>query len=158
LNHISVAQEHYGTATTETLMSEMLRDREEIDHGPNFFLGACVAGSLHSLGVRMLSDLLESAGWKIYFTGANTPSSSLLDLVNRFRVDVLGISATTPSDIAEVRRLIDAVRKSKKAKTRIMVGGRIFCEFPNLWKTVGADASSIDAISGVKVAQKLAAS
>jgi hypothetical protein len=36
-----------------------------------------------------------------------------------------------------------------------MVGGRIFNDFPTLWKKVGADAFAKDAISGVNTAYKL---
>jgi len=158
MNHISVAQEHYCTATTELLMSEIYRDKAEIDRGPHFFLGTCVAGVQHSLGIRMLSDLLGSNGWKVYFTGANTPSASLVELLRRFKVDVLGISAATSMDLAQVRQLIAAVRSSSKTKTKILIGGRIFNEYPTLWKKVGADAFAKDALAGVQMAYKLVSS
>ncbi len=157
MNHISVAQEHFCTASTEMLMGELRRDLEQSDRGPHFFLGTCVAGAQHSVGVRMLSELLESNGWKVYFTGANTPSTSLVDLISRFHIDVLGISAATAMDLPQVRRLIDAVRSSGKTNTRILVGGRIFNEVKGLWKKVGADAWAKDAVSGVDVAYKLVA-
>ena len=157
MNHISVAQEHYCTASTEMLMGELRRDLEQSDRGPHFFLGTCVAGAQHSVGIRMLSELLESNGWKVYFTGANTPSASLVDLISKFHIDVLGISAATAMDLPQVRRLIQAVRSSGKTKTRIMVGGRVFNEVNGLWKKVGADAWAKDAVSGVEVAYKLVA-
>jgi MerR family transcriptional regulator, light-induced transcriptional regulator len=155
MNHISVAQEHYCTASTEMLMGELAREREEAPRGPHFFLGTCVAGAQHSLGIRMLSELLETSGWKVYFTGANTPSASLVELIDKFHIDVLGISAATAMDLPQVRKLIEAVRNSKKENTKIMVGGRVFNEFPALWKKLGADAWSKDAVSGVNVAYKL---
>lgn len=155
INHISVAQEHYCTASTELIMGELQRDLEQSDRKPHFFLGTCVAGAQHSIGVRMLSELLEANGWKVYFTGANTPTASLIDLIERFKIDVLGISAATTMDLPQVRRLIEAVRKSGRSKTRIMVGGRVFNEFPKLWKKIGADSWAKDAISGARMAQKL---
>ena len=155
MNHISVAQEHYCTASTEMLMGELRRDLEQSDRGPHFFLGTCVAGAQHSVGIRMLTELLESNGWKVYFTGANTPTASLVELISKFHVDVLGISAATAMDLPQVRRLIEAVRSSSKVKTRIMVGGRVFNDVPGLWKKVGADAWAKDAISGVNAAYKL---
>lgn len=157
MNHISVAQEHYCTASTEMLMGELRRELEQSDRGPHFFLGTCVAGAQHSVGIRMLSELLESNGWKVYFTGANTPSASLLELISKFHIDVLGISAATAMDLPQVRRLIEAVRASGKTKTRIMVGGRVFNEVKGLWKKVGADAWARDALTGVDVAFKLVA-
>jgi len=155
MNHISVAQEHYCTASTEMLMGELRRELEQSDRGPHFFLGTCVAGAQHSVGIRMLSELLESNGWKVYFTGANTPTASLVELISKFHIDVLGISAATAMDLPQVRRLIEAVRNSGKAKTRIMVGGRVFNEVSGLWRKMGADAWARDAVSGVNVAFKL---
>lgn len=155
MNHISVAQEHYCTATTEMLLGEINRECEEIDRGPHFFLGTCVAGVQHSIGIRMISELLGSNGWKVYYTGANTPSANLVDLISKFHIDVLGISAATAKDLGQVRELIGAVRTSNKAKTKIMVGGRIFNEYPSLWKKVGADATAKDALAAVDLAYKL---
>ncbi|HWR17865.1 MAG TPA: cobalamin-dependent protein [Terriglobales bacterium] len=155
MNQISVAQEHYCTATTEMLIGEISRDRDEIDRGPHFFLGTCVAGAHHTVGIRMLSELMESNGWKVYFTGANTPSSNLVELTSRFNIDVLGISAATCMELAVCRKLIASVKLKNKKKTRIMVGGRIFNEFPNLWSKVGADSWSQDAVSAVNVAREL---
>lgn len=155
MNHISVAQEHYCTATTESLMSEIRGESAEIDRGPHFFLGTCAAGVQHSLGIRMLSELLGANAWKVYFTGANTPSASLVDLISRFKVDVLGISAATSMDLPQVRQLITAVRQSSKSETKILIGGRIFNEFPELWKKVGADSYAKDAVAGMKAADKL---
>jgi methanogenic corrinoid protein MtbC1 len=155
MNHISVAQEHYCTATTELMMGELHRDREEMDRGPHFFLGTCVAGGYHSVGIRMVSELLEAAGWKVYFTGANTPAADIVELISRFTVNVLGISAATPMDLPQVRKLIRAVRTTTKANTKIMVGGRVFNDFPELWKKVGADAWEKDAVSAVTMAFKL---
>jgi len=155
MNHISVAQEHFCTASTEMLMGELRRELEQSDRGPHFFLGTCVAGAQHSVGIRMLSELLESNGWKVYFTGANTPTASLVELIGKFQIDVLGISAATAMDLPQVRRLVEAVRSSGKKKTRIMVGGRVFNEVKGLWKKVGADAWAKDALTGVNVAYKL---
>ena len=155
MNHISVAQEHYCTAATETLMGEVRRDFQDAERGPHFFVGTCVAGSQHSIGVRMLSELLEATGWKVYFTGANTPTGNLVELISKFHIDVIGISAATAMDLPQVRRLIGAVGESGKTKTKIMVGGLIFNEFPDLWKKVGADAFAPDAVAGVDMAFKL---
>lgn len=155
INHISVAQEHYCTASTELIMGEMQRDLDPIAQKPHFFLGTCVAGAQHSLGVRMLSELLEANGWKVYFTGANTPTQSLIGLIAQFKIDVLGISAATTMDLPQVRKLIEAVRKSGKVRTKIIVGGRVFNEHPMLWKKVGADAWAKDAVSGMKLAQRM---
>jgi MerR family transcriptional regulator, light-induced transcriptional regulator len=157
VNHISVAQEHYCTATTEMLMSEVHAQRRPQAQDGRLFVGACVAGEQHSIGVRMVSEVMEAKGWRAYCTGANTPTASLLDMVRRMHVHVLGISCATALHLTAVRQLLAAVRDLGRP-TRLMVGGRMFCEFPGLWKKVGADGFAEDAESAVRVAAKLVGS
>jgi len=100
---------------------------------------------------------METNGWRAYLTGANTPTASLVDMVRRMQVHIFGISCATAMHLAAVRQLIGAVRDCGQS-TKIMVGGRIFCEFPGLWKKLGADAFAEDAEAAVRVAAKLVSS
>jgi methanogenic corrinoid protein MtbC1 len=156
VNQISVAQEHYCTAVSERVLSQLrFEQREKKDS--RFFVGACVEGEQHALGIRMVGEVLDSHGWRVYLTGANTPTNSLLDLVRRTNVQVLGVSCATVLYLPNLRRLVHAV-KEIGSRVRIMVGGRVFNEFPGLWRTVSADAYAEDATSAVRVAEKLAPS
>jgi len=155
VNQITVAQEHYCTATTEKLMSEVYAQRPPSGSVSKFFVGACVAGEQHAMGIRMVTETMEANGWRVYLTGANTPTASIVDMVRRLQVHVLGISCSTVLHLAALRELIAAVRAAGRS-TQVMVGGRIFCEFPGLWKRVGADGFAEDASSAVRVAAKLA--
>lgn len=155
VNQITVAQEHYCTAMTETMMSEVHARAESGGSDHHLFVGACVAGEQHSIGIRMVCEVMETNGWRVYCTGANTPASSIIDLVRRFEVNVMGLSCATAINLAAIRQVIGAVRESAKG-TRIMVGGRMFNEFPGLWKKVGADGFAEDATTAIRVAAKLA--
>ena len=155
VNQITVAQEHYCTANTEMLMSAMRAKAEDKPVDGHLFVGACVAGEQHSIGLRMVCETMEAQGWRTYFTGANTPTSSVVDLMKRLNVQVLGLSCATPMQLPSLRLTIAAVRASGKA-ARILVGGRIFGEFPGLWKKVGANGFAEDAASAVRVVGKLA--
>jgi len=153
LNHISVAQEHYCTGSAEILMSEMRDDDAGAKNG-HLFVGACVAGEQHSIGIRMVSEIMEAGGWTVYFTGANTPTASLVDLVKRLKVQVLGISCATVLNLLALRELMQSVRQAS-AETKIMVGGRIFNESPGLWKKLNADGYADSAAKVPAAALKL---
>jgi methanogenic corrinoid protein MtbC1 len=155
VNQITVAQEHYCTATTEMLMSEVHAREQAGPADGHLFVGACVAGEQHDIGIRMVCEVLETHGWRAYCTGANTPTASLADLVKRLNVAAIGLSCATALYLPVVRQAIAAVRETAKP-TKIMVGGRIFADFPGLWKKVGADAFAEDAASAVRVGAKLA--
>ncbi len=155
VNQITVAQEHYCTAITDAMIGELKgRANPEAGDGP-LFVGACVPGEQHSIGLRMVCDEMEAHNWRVYFTGANTPTTSIVDLIKRLNVAALGLSCATPMQLPNLRLAIASVRASRR-DTKIMVGGRVFNDFPGLWKKVGADAYAEDASSAARVAAKLA--
>jgi methanogenic corrinoid protein MtbC1 len=154
LHHISVAQEHYCTQSTEILMSEMRSEEEQGKRNGHLFVGACVAGEQHSIGMRMVSEMMEAHGWSVYCTGANTPTASLVDLVGRLKVQVLGISCASVLNLMAVRELTQAVRQASP-RTKIAVGGRVFNESPGLWKKIGADIFAEKATSAPQAAARL---
>ena len=154
-NQISVAREHYATATTELYMAE-IKGPEPARRLRRSFVGTCAIGESHSLGIRMMSELLDKQGWRVYYTGANTPIAGIVDLFGQFPIHVLGVSAATAMQLSNVRKLIDALRGNKRSRhVKILVGGKIFNDSPNLWKSVGADGYAPNAIKGVVLANKL---
>lgn len=155
-NQISVAQEHYCTAATQLVMSQLYPYLfASAKKGPRL-VAACVSGELHEIGARMVADFFEMDGWDTYFLGANTPTESILRTIDERHPDFLAISATMTFHLERVRELITAVRQSG-LKVRVMVGGYPFNIAPNLWQSIGADAYAGDAQSAVIAAERLVA-
>ena len=70
----------------------------------------------------------------------------IIDHLNENPTELLAISATTASQILEVKSLIERIKTDDNlGKTKILVGGRAFNEAPGLWKKVGADSYASDA-------------
>lgn len=155
-NKISVAQEHYCTAATQLIMSQLYPHIFALDRKGRAMVATCVAGDLHELGVRMVADFFEMDGWDTFYLGANTPHEGVIDTIVERRAEVLAVSATLATHVHAVRELIDAVRASPAvANVSILVGGHPFNEDPDLWKTVGADATAPDAQQAVDLANRL---
>jgi len=156
INKITVAQEHYCTAATQMIMSQLY---QQIFAGPRVsrrFVGACVAGDLHEIGMRMISDIFELEGWDTAFLGSNVPTADLIKTLIDFRADVLGISTTITPHIAEVVNTIAAVRATPACdRIKILVGGPPFSAIPDLWRRVGADGTSPDVRGVVAIACQL---
>lgn len=156
MNEVSVAQEHYCTAATQLIMSQLY---------PHIFAGAkpegtlvaaSVGGELHELGVRMVADFFEMAGWNTIYLGANTPVASVVEAVVEHSADVLGASVTISHHLGEVATLLRAVRADPRcADVKILVGGRPFNVAPELWREVGADGWAADADGAVALAARL---
>jgi methanogenic corrinoid protein MtbC1 len=78
---ISVAQEHFCTAATQLIMSQLYPLVFDSDKKGLRCVAACVSGELHELGIRMVSDFLEMEGWDTYYLGANSPASGILSAI-----------------------------------------------------------------------------
>jgi methanogenic corrinoid protein MtbC1 len=154
-NQISVAQEHYCTAATQMIMSQLyprIFGRERLGRK---LVATCVSGELHELGVRMIADFFEMEGWDTYYLGANMPAPSIAQAVAERQADVLAVSATITFHVAQVEDLIATVRASGVDQhVRIIVGGYPFNISSTLWQTVGADGHARDAKEAVRVANR----
>ncbi len=153
LKKISVAQEHFCSAATQIVMSQLLLRAPGAERCGRGIVIACVSGDLHDLGARMVSDFFEMAGWDMYFCGANTPHAAVVQSLVERTADVLAISATMGYHLHAVQELIELVRTDPRcARLRVMVGGHPFTIDPALWRTVGADGTAADADAAVTLA------
>ncbi len=158
INRISVAQEHYCTAATQAIMSQLYPYIFSGQRNGRTLVAACVAGDLHELGARVVSDLLEMEGWDTIYLGANVPSSDIARVVIEREAKLLALSTTMTFHVRVTASLIDEIRRSRAAAVKIMVGGHPFNVAPELWRQVGADAWARDGIEAISVAAELAGS
>lgn len=145
LHRISVAQEHFCTAATQLVMSQLSPRIFATPRVGRTLVATCVAGELHEIGLRMVSDFFEMEGWDSYYLGASTPPESVLQTILDRGADLLIVSATLVAHVPAVARLIRRLRESEAADVPVLVGGYPFNAAPGLWRQVGADACSQDA-------------
>jgi methanogenic corrinoid protein MtbC1 len=158
LNLLSVAQEHYCTAATQLVMSQLYPRIFSSERNGLTLVATCVAGDLHEIGLRMVADFFEMEGWDTFYVGANAPTASVVQTVVERGADVLAVSATITSHVRALRELVAAVRANERARgVKILAGGYPFNVAPGLWREVGADASASDAAGAVETAARLLA-
>lgn len=156
MNEITVAEEHYCTAATQLIMSQLYPMIFATPRIGRRLVAACVGGDLHEIGVRMVADFFEMAGWDTYYLGANVPLEGIIDSVTERRANVLAISATMSYHVSAVADVIRAVRQNSGHRAiRILVGGYPFRVDPELWRSVGADGFAVDASEAVTLANRL---
>lgn len=155
-NEVSVAQEHYCTAATQLIMSQLYPRIFRTEKNGRRLVATSVAGELHEIGVRMIADFFEMEGWDTYYLGANSPASGVLQSLAERDAHVLAVSATMTFHLRAVEEMIAAVRASAAAESVwILVGGYPFNVEPELWRRVGADAYAADAAGAVAAAERL---
>ena len=155
-NQISVAQEHYCTAATQMIMSQLYPYIFASEKNGRTLVASCVSNDLHEIGVRMVSDFFEMEGWDTFYLGANTPIRDLLQTLKQRTADLVLLSATMTFHLRYVREMIAAIRRDAvTSRVKIMVGGYPFNVAPDLWKQIGADGFAQNASSAVETAENL---
>jgi MerR family transcriptional regulator, light-induced transcriptional regulator len=156
INRITVAQEHYCTAATQLIMSQLYPQIFASTKNGRVLIASCVAGDLHEIGVRMVADFFEMDGWNTFYLGANTPHESVISTIVERHADVLAVSATISYHVDAVRDLISAVRQHPATgRVKILAGGYPFNRDVDLWRQVGADGSAFDAQQAITLANQL---
>ena len=146
MNQLSVAQEHYCTAATQLVMSQLYPRLFRTEKQGRRVVATSVAGELHEIGARIITDFFEMEGWDTYYLGANCPTADILKTLSERKPDLLAVSATMTFHVRAVEELVGRVRASEEFRgVKIMVGGYPFNVEPDLWKRVGADAYAADA-------------
>jgi methanogenic corrinoid protein MtbC1 len=108
---ITVADEHLASAIVERILAILYsrgfvappRSRETL-------LLSCLEGEEHQLGLRIAADVLEGAGFVVFFLGANVPLDDLVAAVSRHRPAAVGLSGTLPGSHVKLERAVEAVR------------------------------------------------
>jgi MerR family transcriptional regulator, light-induced transcriptional regulator len=155
-NKITVAQEHYITAATQLIMSQLYPYISNSEKTGKVLVATSVIKELHEVGVRMVADFFEMDGWNTFYLGANTPTESIIQTIISKKADLVLISATISSHIGEVMDLIRTVRRCAECRDpKIIVGGYPFNVDNNLWEKVGADGQAEDAETAIEMAEKL---
>ncbi len=155
-NSISVATEHFCSAATQSIMSQLYPHIFSTERIGRTFVAACIGGELHEIGVRMVSDFFEMEGWDTYYLGANTPVSSIIKASEENSADIIGLSAAMPYHRSLLRKTIKQIRESEEGKrARIMIGGNAVNLKKEGWKEFGADAYAPNAQQAIQIAGKI---
>jgi methanogenic corrinoid protein MtbC1 len=117
---------------------------------------ACVAGNHHAIGLRMVADAFQLAGWEIQYLGADVPNLSLVRQVKEWRPHLVGLSVSFPQQLKAVKALIAELNGGLgSARPAVIVGGLAINRFNQLGEIVGADATSSNAESAVAIANRM---
>lgn len=156
-NSISVAHEHIASAIVARLMIylyDLLIPAGDRNKGT--VLVASVVNEYHDIGAQMVSDTFEENGWKVWFMGSNVPVQDVTDFMSQNKPDILALSVAISFNLGSCRELIETVRSCPGCeKVKIMVGGLAFSNYPDIWKSTGADYYAEDAETAVRIAEDL---
>ncbi len=139
------------------IMSEIIEPRLSVGEAGRR-LGTVVIGTvkgdLHDIGKNIVATMLRIAGFEVIDLGVDVPAEKFVEAVEKYRPDILGMSALLTTVIDEIKHVIDALKsKGLRDKVKIVVGGAAVTE--SFAKEVGADGYGKDAVEAVRVCKKL---
>jgi methanogenic corrinoid protein MtbC1 len=155
-DEINVAEEHFASATTKAVMAQLMSRAEFRPSNGRTMLAAAVAGNQVDIGLQAVADFFEMDGWRTIQLGANVSAGDVVQAVDLFEADLLGLSASQSTQLQTVRETIDAVRSSARGESvKIIVGGFAFGGSEHLSLKLGADGYAPDPAAAVELGRRL---
>jgi len=111
----------------------------------------------HTFGLLLVAEFFRRDGWDVcsHLPAAN---EHLVEAVRSEWVDLAGLTVGGDTTLGDLSQLIDAVRRaSMNKRLRVMVGGSVFVQKPELALAVGADFAARDASEAVLFADRMVA-
>lgn len=100
----------------------------------------CGPTDADELAAQMAVDLLERDGFTVQFAGGGIANDEILGRVQEQQPDVLLLFASAPSDLPNIRALIDTMRDIGACRqVQVVVGGGVFNRAEGLAAEIGAD-------------------
>jgi len=149
---MSLAMVHLQTAMYE-LSPEFMAGSRPVQGAPRRLL-LVNAASQHSLGSLMVAEFFRLAGWRVQAVHAPSAQELSLTLQSDW-FDVLGVGLTMEKQLPQVQKALSGVRQaSANPGIKIMLGGFLVQQRPDLVHVLGADFSAHAADEAVQSAER----
>jgi|GEM_PF-135575 len=132
---LTIADEHLATAITERMMTRVVDSVAPVSSSVRgVVMLAAPESQHHSLGLRMVGDVLHLAGFRVDFLGADVPEDALLKAIDSHRPDLVGLSCTIDFGDERLKSVVAAISQ-RFADLPVMVGGQ--AADPDSWSESG---------------------
>jgi 5-methyltetrahydrofolate--homocysteine methyltransferase len=111
-------------------------------------------GDVHDIGRNIVVTMLSSHGFKVVDLGHDVRSSAFLDVAQREKADIVGLSALMTTTLPAVQRTINLFSEvGARENFKIIVGGGATNQG---WANqIGADGYAVDAPSAIVLCKQL---
>jgi methanogenic corrinoid protein MtbC1 len=131
-----VWQEHFASHTVRTIVEALyptvIRESAAVDRVGTTALLACPPREEHELGLRMLADRFELAGWDVIYLGANTPVGEIVAAAAATDSSLVALSVSTLMERVELRCFVDELHSALPDR-RIVIGGPAIKATDGVW-------------------------
>lgn len=134
---------NYAVRLLRTTIDQMQAGYQQAPRNGRTVLLFSGRDDIEDLGGQLAADLLEAAGWEVWFGGPLVATDDVLTEVHGRRPDWLVLFSSSKDDAARTREVIQTIREiGGHPELRIALGGGIFNRAPGLAEELGADATA----------------
>jgi methylmalonyl-CoA mutase cobalamin-binding subunit len=119
---VTVAGEHFVSATVQRRLAGHFEDAAASAHGPVVLVGLA-RGSRHEIGVLAFATALRRAGLDVVYLGADLPPEEWLATARARAAVAAVIGVPSPEDVPAVRETVEVLTAATPA-TAVHLGGR----------------------------------
>jgi MerR family transcriptional regulator, light-induced transcriptional regulator len=145
----SIWEEHMASSTVRSIVEivypGVLKAKAEAPPSGRTVLLACPPEESHDLGLRMVADRFDMAGWTTYYLGPDTPVAEIAAAARHLGADAVVMSSSTHFHRLAVRHAVDALKR-ELPETDIWVGGPAFIGAATGW--LPEEIVDLDALLG----------
>ena len=134
---------NYATRTLRQVAHQGATAYMRAERGEGRVLLFCGPTEGEELGAQLAVDLLEAAGFDVFFGGAGVANDEVLAELTEVKPVHLVLWASAASDAPAIRALIDQIKEiGGHPNLRITCGGGVFNRAPGLAEEIGSDISA----------------
>jgi trimethylamine corrinoid protein len=113
-----------------------------------------IEGDIHDIGKTLVAALMSAEGFEVFDLGADVPVGRFIEKAEEVGAKIICISALLTTTMVGQKKLIDQLKERNiRDKYKVLIGG---APVSKKWvEEIGADGSSENAVSAVKLARKL---
>ena len=112
-----------------------------------------VRGDLHDIGKNLVCMMAEGAGFEVHDIGVDQSVEKFLAAAERYKPDIIGMSAVLTTTMAYMKVVIDGLRENGLGHIRMAIGGAPISQ--KHAEEIGADGYGADASSAVDLFLRL---
>jgi methanogenic corrinoid protein MtbC1 len=132
-----VWEEHLASQAVRSIVElvypAVLKAKADVPPTGRSVLLACQPEEAHDLGLRLIADRFDMAGWTTYFLGADTPPEEILDAARTLGVDAVVLSSSTHFHLVALRHVVDRLR-AELPGVDVWAGGPAFAADRHGWR------------------------
>lgn len=139
-DQITTLAHHLGARLLRMLVDQNAAHMPAAPRNGRSILCCCGAGDADELGAQMGVDMLEAHGFTVSFAGGGIANDEILARVQEQQPSILLMFASAPSDLPNIRALIDTLREIGACDgMQFAVGAGVFNRAEGLAEEIGAD-------------------